>query len=256
MKMRAVVYKRGGGPEVLELLDVKAPVRGPGQMLVKVLASSVNPVDWKLRAAGLPIPGASFYPKTVGCDVCGIVEACDEWSTRFAPGDRVYFMLPIVASQGGSCEFVTVDESHAALAPSNLSDQAVASLPLVGQTVLQAFESSGIDLAAGSTANAGKSILVHAGAGGVGNVAIQVAKHCGLKVYTTCSERNVDFVTGTLGADVAIDYNKQRFEDVAKDMDYVFDLMGGTYELRSMKCIKSSGTYSESALFLLVCLIA
>jgi len=114
-----------------------------------------------------------------------------------------------------------------------------AALPLTGQTVLQAFERAGIT----PTSAQGKRILIHAGAGGVGTIAIQVAKLWGLKTFTTCSHRNISFCRDELGADVVIDYNEQRFEDTAKDMDYVFDVMGGNYEIRSMNCVKASGTY-------------
>jgi len=137
---------------------------------------------------------------------------------------------------------ILIDEKICSKCPSNLSDEECAALPLVGLTVLQSMERANI-VPENADSLKGKCILIHAGSGGVGNIAIQYAKQCGLSVYTTCSGRNVDFVKA-LGADRAIDYTKERFEDVARDMfDFVFDTMGGNYELRSMKIIKPTGTY-------------
>ncbi|GBG27815.1 Quinone oxidoreductase-like protein 1 [Hondaea fermentalgiana] len=234
--MRAVVYTEKGGPEVLKLQnDFPAPTRAKGEILVKVISSAVNPVDWKLRKSFIP-----FFPnpKVVGCDVCGVVAEADSGS-RFNKGDRVFFMLPIVATQGGCAEYVTVREGHADFAPRNLDDDQAAGLPLVGQTVLQGYEAVGITE---KLRGQNKSILIHAGAGGVGSVAIQVAKYYGLYVYTTCSASNFDFVK-SIGADRPIDYKTEAFEEVAVNVDYIFDLMGGDYELRGMKCINPSGYY-------------
>mmetsp|Transcript_15265 Transcript_15265/g.29592 ORF Transcript_15265/g.29592 Transcript_15265/m.29592 type:complete len:351 (+) Transcript_15265:249-1301(+) len=234
--MKAVIYTEKGGPEVLKVVsDFPMPTRNSGELLVKVLTTSVNPVDWKLRKNSIP-----FFPnpKVVGCDVCGLVEDMDQ-NSKYTKGDRVFFMLPIVATQGGCAEYVTVREKHASLAPANLTDDEIAGLPLVGQTVLQGYEAAGINE---EVRGQGKSILIHAGAGGVGTIAIQVAKYYGLYVFTTCSVGNFDYVK-SLGADRPIDYNKEDFVEVAKDVDYVFDLMGGDYELRGMKCIKPTGFY-------------
>jgi len=233
--MKAVVYTEHGSADMLQVRkDFQVPVRRKGMLLVRVVATSVNPVDWKLRS--LPLP---FFPnpKVVGCDVFGVVEECDKDSS-YKVGDRVFFMLPIVEQQGGCSELVTIKESHAFYAPEKLSPEEAASLPLVGQTVLQGFERAGI---LDGSAH-GKSILIHAGAGGVGSVAIQIAKHYGLEVFSTCSPRNFDYLK-SLGCDRPIDYHTENFEEVKTDYDYIFDLMGGNYELRGMKCIKANGVY-------------
>jgi len=235
--MRAVTYSKHGGPEVLEVQSsYPKPSREKGNILVKVHACSINPVDWKIRLLPVPIQPMPFV---TGSDFAGEVVECDD-SSNFKVGDRVYGLLPILEKQGSCAEYISVNDKILAKIPDNLSYIEAAAVPLVGLTVWQAYERAGVtDRIEG---NVGKSILCHAGAGGVGSFAIQLGKAFGLKVYTTCSARNLEFVK-SLGADYGIDYNKDKFEEVKSDYDYIIDTMGGDYELRSMKCIKSNGTY-------------
>jgi NADPH:quinone reductase-like Zn-dependent oxidoreductase len=241
---RRLVYGAPGPRSVLRL-EAGAPGDAArlraglqrGQVLVRVLAASLNPVDWKLRVQAIPLLP---LPKGVGCDLCGVVEASGGAGSRFKAGDRVMCLLPLTEQPGALSDLVVVRESHLALAPASLSDEECASLPLVALTVLQSFAKAGV--VPGSSSRRGQRVLVHAGAGGVGSIAVQVAKSCGLFVFTTCSAGNVALCK-SLGADVVIDYNAQRFEDVATGLDIVFDVMGGDYELRSMRCIKSDGYY-------------
>mmetsp|Transcript_33920 Transcript_33920/g.41809 ORF Transcript_33920/g.41809 Transcript_33920/m.41809 type:complete len:355 (+) Transcript_33920:59-1123(+) len=236
--MRAVTYSKNGGSEVLEFTTSHPkPVPKSGQLLIKIHACSVNPVDWKIRLIPIPLQPKPFMP---GCDFSGEVVEVNGAASEFKVGDRVYGLLPILDKEGTCAEYVCASPNHVAHIPSNLDYVQSAGVPLVGLTVWQAYEKAG--LTTNPEANKGKTILCHAGAGGVGSFAIQLAKALGLFVYTTCSERNIDFCK-SLGADRPIDYNKEKFEEVKTDYDYVIDTMGGDYELRSMRCIKSNGTY-------------
>lgn len=236
--MKAVCYSKSGSVEVLQYIEsYPKPIRRKNQVIVRVAASSVNPVDWKIRLISIPSQPKNFIP---GSDFSGVVEECDT-NSQFKKGDKVYGLLPILEAEGGCAEYVAVKESHLALCPKNCSLVEASALPLVALTVFQSYKKAGI-ITNTPAHNKGKTILVHAGAGGVGSMAIQLAKSFGLTVYTTCSERNIDFCKN-LGASYPIDYNKNQFENIAKNMDYILDVMGGDYELRSMKCIKSSGVY-------------
>jgi alcohol dehydrogenase len=228
--MKALVIRRYKGP--MELTDLPRPEPGEGDLLVRVRAASVNPVDYKIRDGGVKVLIPYKFPLTLGNDVAGDVEAIGPGVTKFKVGDAIYSRLD-KDRIGAFAEYALVRESAAAKKPASLDYLQAASLPLVGLTSWQAL----IDLAKLQT---GQRVLIHAGSGGVGTFAIQLAKHLGAHVTTTASAKNHELVK-SLGADVAIDYKTTRFEDVAKDYDVVLDTQAGDTLLRSFEVVKSGG---------------
>jgi NADPH:quinone reductase-like Zn-dependent oxidoreductase len=221
-----------GGPEVLTLERAPRPTPGTGELLVRVHAASVNPVDTGIRETGIPGLADASLPYVPGFDLSGVVTEVGAGVTRFAPGDEIYAMLDL--RRGGAyAEFAVVKEGEAAAKPARLSHSEAASLPLVALTAWQAL----FDIA---DLQSGQTVLIHGGAGGVGSIAIQLAKWRGAKVITTASGHNHDFVRA-LGADVAIDYRTQRFEDIATDVDVVLDSIGGETQLRSLATLREGG---------------
>eukprot|EP00878_Enallax_costatus_P006054 GHUV01006350.1.p1 GENE.GHUV01006350.1~~GHUV01006350.1.p1 ORF type:complete len:220 (+),score=69.53 GHUV01006350.1:308-967(+) len=202
--MAAAVFRVFGPPSVLQYeRDFPKPSRRKGEVLIKVAAASVNPVDWKTRKGEVPRFTVT-RPKIPGGDVAGVVQEADPGS-QFKPGDRVFGCTGQQApwsTYGTYAEYVVAPESTLLPIPERTSFHEAASVPLAAMTAWQAVESS--------MPLSGKRVLVHAGAGGVGSFAIQIAKAQGAYVATTCSARNADFVTKTLGADRAIDYNKEK----------------------------------------------
>jgi NADPH:quinone reductase-like Zn-dependent oxidoreductase len=236
--MRAVRIHRYGGPEVLMVEEAPMPEPGRGEVLVRVVASSVNPVDWKIREGKLDAMFHYKFPLVLGWDVSGIVEKLGPETTGFAPGAAV-FSRPDIARDGAYAEFVVVRASELAHKPASLGHVEAASVPLVALTAWQTlFEASPPHVAAGLSA--GQTVLVHAASGGVGSFAVQLAKWRGAKVIATASGKNEAFVRG-LGADVFVDYTKQRFEDVAKDVDVVLDGVGGETQERSFATLRPGG---------------
>jgi alcohol dehydrogenase len=228
--MKAALIHRYGGEVVLE--DRPQPQPGDGDLLVRVRAASVNPVDFKIAAGKLKLLRKDKMPLTLGSDLAGEVVAVGAGVRRFAVGDAIYARLD-KDRIGSFAEYALVREGAAARRPPNLSWQEAASLPLVGLTSWQALIDVG-KLAAGQT------VLIHAGSGGIGTFAIQLAKHLGAQVATTASARNHELVK-RLGADVVIDYRTTRFEDVLKDCDVVFDTQGGETLERSFKVLRTGG---------------
>lgn len=231
--MKCAYITQYGGPEVLQIGAQGTPEIGPREMLVRVKAASVNPVDYKIRQGMLKQMLAYRMPLVLGQDLSGVVAKVGEKVSRFKVGDEVFARLE-KSRIGSWAEFAAVRESDAAIKPNNLSHMAAASLPLVALTAWQIIH----DVAG---VKSGQNVLIHAGSGGVGTVAIQLAKHAGATVYTTCSARNAALVK-RLGADVVIDYRTQRFENIAKNIDFVFDTQGGEIQERSFLVLKSGGT--------------
>lgn len=234
--MKAVQIHEYGGKDVLKLnQDAPKPVAGDGQVLVEVHAASINPVDWKIRAGYLKEMAPLTMPATLGGDVCGIVAAVGTSASTLKVGDRVYGYASLVSGGSGSfAEFVAAKISTVAPAPQKSNVIETAALPLVGASALQAIEQH-IKL------QPGQRILIHGGAGGVGSVAIQVAKSIGAYVATTASADDSAYVQG-LGADEVIDYKKEAFEDKLKNFDAVFDTIGGDTMKKSFKVLRKGGT--------------
>ncbi|MBJ7369950.1 zinc-dependent alcohol dehydrogenase family protein [Pseudomonas atacamensis] len=235
--MKAMILKSFGGPDSFELSDVPKPVPQAGQVLVRVHATSINPLDYQVRRGDYPdlVP----LPAITGHDVSGVVEAVGPGVSAFAPGDEVWYTPQIFDGQGSYAEYHVAAESIIARKPASLSHLEAASLSLVGGTVWEA-------LTVRAVLRVGESILIHGGAGGVGHVAIQVAKAMGARVFTTVREANADFIR-SLGADVVIDYTQEDYveaimrETAGHGVDVVFDTIGGDTLSRSADALAQLG---------------
>lgn len=230
--MRAARIHRYGPPEVLSIDDVPQPRPGPLDVLVEVHAASVNPVDWKIRSGGQRALIHYRLPWTLGLDVSGRVAEVGRAVTRFRVGDEVYGS-PTHRRPGTYADYVAIDERALALKPRRLTHIEAASIPLIGLTAWDA-------LVVGGRLRAGQRALIHAGSGGVGTFAIQLAKALGAHVATTTSARNAELVR-SLGADEVIDYREQRFEEVLSEYDFVLDALGGRERDRSLRILKRGG---------------
>ena len=231
--MRAVTQRSFGGPDVLEVADVDRPVLIPSEVLVRVHASAVNPVDAMARSGALPLIGAP--PFVLGWDVSGVIEEVVPGVTRFDVGDEVYGM-PFFPREGrGYAEFVAVPSRQLARKPVHLDHVHAAALPLVGLTAWHSL----IDVA---HLEPGRRVLIHGGAGGVGHLAIQIAKARGAHVITTASAPKHDFARG-LGADQVVDYRSVDFTDVVQDVDVVLETVGGDYGERSLRTLVPGGLF-------------
>jgi NADPH:quinone reductase-like Zn-dependent oxidoreductase len=232
--MRGVVMRQPGGPEVLELQEISRPGPIPTEVLVRVMAAGVNPVDWKVRASGGRGAAVGDPPFILGWDVAGVVEELGRGVTRFAPGDRVFGMPWFPRLAGAYAEYVTSPSRQLARAPEALTDEQAGALPLVGLTAWQAL----VDVAG---VGDGDRVLVHAAAGGVGHIAVQIAKARGAYVFGTAQAAKHRFLR-EIGVDEPIDYTEQPFEEVASEIDVVLDPVGTKdYELRSLNALRDGG---------------
>ncbi|RFS87210.1 NADP-dependent oxidoreductase [Actinomadura spongiicola] len=229
--MRAVVQRSFGGPEVLEYTEVERPVPLPTEVLVQVRAIGVNPVDGFIRSGAFPMLGEP--PFILGWDVAGVVVALEPGVTRFAVGDEVYGMPMFPRQAGGYAEYVAAPSRHFARKPKGLDDAEAAALPLVGLTAWQSLVDTG-------GLQDGQRVLVHAAGGGVGHVAVQIAKALGAHVTATASAAKSEFVRG-LGADEIVDYRARDFAEVVNDMDIVLDTVGGDTAFRSIQTLRPGG---------------
>ncbi|MFD3542090.1 NADP-dependent oxidoreductase [Streptomyces sp. NPDC058662] len=229
--MRAVVVSQWGGPEVLVETEAERPEPGMGEILVRVHAAGVNPVDWKTRESGALIPWGPV--PAVGWDVSGTVEAVGPGVTLYRAGDEVYGMPRFPQQAGAYAEYVTAPARHFARKPASLDHVQAAALPLAALTAWQALvDTAGVQ--------AGQRVLVHAAAGGVGHLAVQIAKARGAYVIGTASAAKHDLLRG-LGADEVVDYRTTDFEDAVSRVDVVIDAMGGDHGRRSLKVLKPGG---------------
>ena len=228
--MKAAYFMMHGGPEVFQYGDIADPVAGPGQVLVDVHAASVNGADWKSRS-GHYSKNVQF-PYIPGRDFSGVVSKLGEGVTDFKVGDPVFGVVE-VTDEGAYAEKLAIKASIIAKKPESLSHVEAAALALIGLTALSSLEDT-LHLKRGET------ILIQGGAGGVASFAIQVAKHIGARVITTASAANHDYVRG-LGADEIIDYNKQDFTKGVKNVDAVFDTVGGDVAKRAFDVLKPGG---------------
>ncbi|MEU4038917.1 NADP-dependent oxidoreductase [Streptomyces collinus] len=229
--MRAVIVEQWGGPENLIEKDIERPEPGLNEVLVRVHAAGVNPVDWKTRASGSVIDWGTV--PAVGWDVSGTVEAVGPGVSLYRPGDEVFGMPLFPRQAGGYAEYVVAPARHFAPKPTGLTHVEAAALPLAALTAWQALvDTAGV--------RPGERVLVHAAAGGVGHLAVQIAKARGAYVIGTASSGKHDLVRA-LGADEVIDYRAVRFEDVVGDVDVVLDGLGGQNAERSLKVLKAGG---------------
>jgi NADPH:quinone reductase-like Zn-dependent oxidoreductase len=230
--MKAMIVRRFGGPDVLQLETVERPTPGDREVLVRVSATSVNPIDFKTRAGGLrQIVDESKLPIILGRDVSGIVEEVGPGVSDWRVGDAIFARPGL--DRGCYAEFVILKPDEIAPAPKNISLADAGAIPLAAMTAWQGLMKHG-------KLESGQRALIHGGAGGVGHFAVQFAKGIGATVFATCSGRDKAFVEG-LGADVAIDYRAQQFERIATDIDLVLDLVGGETQRRSWAVLRSDG---------------
>jgi NADPH:quinone reductase-like Zn-dependent oxidoreductase len=224
-----------GGWKAVKVEEVSLPKLRTGELLIRVHAAGVNPIDWKIRAGYLQQMMPLSFPFTLGCDFSGVVEELRPGVTNFKVGDEIYGQAPVFTGASGSFAEAVIIRTTGSIAPKPRSvDHTEASaLPLAGVSALQA-------LTVHLRVSAGQKILIHGGAGGIGSMAIQLAKHLGAHVATTVCPNNIEYVRG-LGAHTVIDYKKQDFEDVVHGLDAVFDTVGGDTYIRSYKVLKKGG---------------
>jgi NADPH:quinone reductase-like Zn-dependent oxidoreductase len=227
--MKAVFIEKFGGPEVLQYGDLPDPNAGPGEVVVDVVAASVNAADWKVRAGEY---SQATFPLILGRDFSGVVAAAGAGVDDLKIGDAVFGVLD-TGGEGTYAEKVAIKAAIVAKKPDALSHVDAAALALAGLTAIRSIEDS-LKLKRGET------ILIQGGAGGVASFAIQLAKHLGARVITTASAANAGYVRG-LGADEVIDYNVQDFTRVVKNCDAVFDTVGGDVALQSFKVLRPGG---------------
>ena len=230
--MKAIQIHEFGGPEVLKYEDAPKPKPAEDEVLIKVFASGVNPIDWKIRAGHAKGKFPVQFPLIPGWDVSGEIEEVGSNIKNFRKGDEVY-SRPDPLRNGTYAEYVVVKANLVNLKPKSISHEKAAGVPLAGLTAWQALFDYG-------HLEKDQKVLIHAASGGVGTFAVQFAKWKGAYVIGTTSEENIDFVED-LGADEVIDYKNEKFEDLLKDVDLVIDLIGGDTQKRSLNVIKPGG---------------
>jgi alcohol dehydrogenase len=230
--MRAFVLTAYGGPECTALTDVPQASPRAGELLVRVHAAGLNPVDFKTRAGKLKVITNYPLPIVMGNELSGVVDAVGPGVTRFTRNDHVFARVD-KSIMGAFAEFAVVHEDHAARMPVSLDFPSAAAVPLAALTALQALRDE-------LRLSAGQRVFIPGGAGGVGTFAIQIAKHLGAHVATTASPRGEALVK-RLGADVVIDYSRERFEDKLSGYDCAFDLLGGDTLARLWPVLKPGG---------------
>lgn len=230
--MKAVRFHSYGGPEVLVYEDAPCPAPAPDEVLIRVHAAGINPVDWKVRAGYLSAFVPLVFPVIPGIDVAGVVEEAGADVGDFKPGDDVYAWAGLT-SNGSYAEYVTVKASDVALKPASLDYIHAAAVPQTALTAWQAlFETANLQ--------PGQTALIHAAAGGVGTFAVQMAKWKGARVYGTASAGNLDFLRD-IGVDEPIDYATLNSADLARSVDVVLDAVGGDTQDRSWIVLKPGG---------------
>jgi NADPH:quinone reductase-like Zn-dependent oxidoreductase len=230
--MMAVRFHKYGGPAVLHLEQIERPDPGPGQILVRVHAASVNPVDWKLRQGDLKAMLDVPFPSTAGEDLAGEVAAVGEGVASFQPGDAVYAMMPIVPT-GAYAEYAVLDAAAVGRKPATLDFTTAAAVPMGALTAWQGIVGQG-------GLQAGTKLFVHAAGGNVGGMAVQISHALGAHVTAAASAGSRALVEGW-GADRFVGYGAGRFEDAVDGMDVVFDTLGGEMQARSWGVLKPGG---------------
>ncbi|HAS6160478.1 TPA: NADP-dependent oxidoreductase [Vibrio vulnificus] len=232
MENKQIVITEFGGPDVLAIRSSQMPEPKPGQVVIKVYFSGINPIDVKTRA-GLGWAAAQNkdkLPWVPGYDISGKVVSCGENAERFVIGDTVAGFVGFPLEGGGYSQYLCVDEDALSLVPGSVTLEGAAVLPLAGQTAAQALNKTQV--------KEGERVLILAGAGGVGHLAVQIAVAAKAEVYTTCSERNLDYMA-TLGAH-AINYQFAPASERLSDVDVLIDLVGGDVALDALKCLKDN----------------
>lgn len=230
--MKAIVIEEYGDKNVLVEKNIDTPKIAEDQVLVEVHATSINPIDWKVREGYLKEMLPFEFPIILGWDASGVVVEAGSNVTDYKAGDRV-FTRPATTNRGTYAEYLAVDSNLLAKMPEEMSFEEAASIPLAGLTAWQCLVDFG-------NIQDGSKVLIHAGAGGVGIFAIQIAKSLGAYVATTASENNIEFLT-SLGADEVINYKENDFSEMLNGFDLVLDSMGGDIQSKSYKVLKENG---------------
>lgn len=233
--MKAIIYEKYGSPEVLKIADIEKPVPGKNQIQVQVKAASVNPFDWRYMR-GKPflarLDGGLWKPKntTLGADLSGVVTEIGTGITRFKVGDFVM----AEPEKGAFAEFCLVDEDAAVHKPENLSFSQAAAMPMVGLTALKGLKDYG-------RITSDQKVLINGASGGIGSVAVQMAKHFGARVTGVCSNRNTELVL-SLGAHEVIDYTRESLQDFYQQWDLIFDTVGNIPIKEVLPLLEKGGT--------------
>ena len=231
--MKAVVIRRYGSPEVLQYEDVEPPKIKPDQLLIKVHATTVNPIDWKILHGMLRLITLNTFPIILGLDVSGEVVEVGSQVTRFKPGDAIYGNVGFPG--GAYAEFTAVSEKSAALKPTNMTYEEAATVPGAALTALQALRNQGkIQL--------GQTVLINGASGGVGTFAVQIAKALGAQVTAVCSTKNLELVK-SLGSERVIDYTQQDFTEDKAQYDIILDAVGKQSFSSCKGVLKPNGVY-------------
>jgi len=232
--MKAVVFDRYGSVEVLQYRELSKPTIKPDQLLLRGSASSINPVDWKIRQGHLQLLSGFNFPRIVGSDISGVVEEIGWEVTKFQPGDEVYtFLNPLT---GGACaEYCAVPESAAAIKPQNITHTEAATVPIAGLTALQALGDLG-------EIQAGKKVLINGASGGVGIFAVQIGKAMDAVVTGVCSAKNRDLVKN-LGADFVLDYAEVEFTKQTEKYDIILDAVATKTFSECENVLETEGVY-------------
>ena len=231
--MKAVVIREYGSPEVLQYQEVEPPKIKPDQLLVKVRATCVNPVDWKIRKGMLKLITGNKFPMILGFDLSGDVVKVGSQVTRFKPGDAIYGNVGLLG--GAYAELAAVPEKSVALKPTNMTYEEAASVPVAALTALQALQ----DLA---HIQPGQTVLINGASGGVGTFAVQIAKALGAEVTAVCSTKNIDLVK-SLGADHVIDYTQEDFTQGTAQYDIILDAVAKQSFSSCKQVLKAKGVY-------------
>lgn len=232
--MKAVIFNQYGSSNVLEYREIDTPKIKPDELLVKISATSVNPVDWKMRQGNLQLISGYNFPKQIGADLSGVVVEVGEKVTRFQPGDEVYTSLNPVS--GGACaQYAAVPAAIAAPKPSTMTHEEAAAVPVAGLTALQSLFDLG-------QIRPGQKVLINGASGGVGTYAVQIAKVMETEVTGVCSTANIERVK-QLGADVVIDYTQVDFTQQGTQYDIILDAVGKQTFYNCEKVLKPDGIY-------------
>jgi NADPH:quinone reductase-like Zn-dependent oxidoreductase len=232
--MKALQYHEYGGPEVLKFEDAPMPEPGPGEALVKVSGSGINPVDWKIREGKNRDQMPAHFPQVINREFSGTIVKLGSGVSGYNVGDPIYG----IGTTGTCAEYVLAKPEAFAHAPATMELPATGGIPLAAMTAWQGlFDLGGL--------TAGQKVLIQAASGGVGTFAVQFAKYAGAYVYATASSNRLDIVQ-ELGADRPIDYKSEKFEEIATEVDVVLDLIGGETGRRSLACLKKGGILVSS----------
>ncbi|MEB3343812.1 NAD(P)-dependent alcohol dehydrogenase [Okeania sp.] len=232
--MKAVTINRYGSIDVLEYSEIEKPQIKPEQLLVKIHASSINPVDWKIRQGQLQLLSGFNFPILLGSDLSGVIIEAGEKVENFQPGNEIYtFINPLVG--GAYAEYIAIPANTAALKPKNMNYCQAAAVPVAGLTAFQALLNLG-------QIRPGKKVLINGVSGGVGTFAVQIAKAMKAEVIGVCSSKNITLVE-SLGANQVIDYNQINFTQESEQYDIVFDAVGKETFSSCENVLKSEGIY-------------